>query len=141
MTNSNSKGNRTERELVNWLAANGWAVLRAPASGSATERDLPDVLAGNGDRFIATENKASGGDPIYLTREEVEALQFFAENFGAEARISVKFDVEHGDPAYGDDDRPGFRFLDPDDLHVTSGGNHRVKKSEAQELGVREVDL
>ncbi|MFB6152724.1 MAG: Holliday junction resolvase Hjc [Halodesulfurarchaeum sp.] len=112
---ANRKGERRERELVNRLDEAGFAVMRAPASGSATERDLPDVLAGNGDRFYAIEAKSSGGDPIYLDGAEVEALQFFAANFGAEPRIGVRFDEE------------AWAFFDPDDLHVTDGGNYRVK--------------
>lgn len=140
MTNSNSKGNRRERELVNWLDANGWAVLRAPASGSATERDLPDILAGNGDKFIATETKASNGDPIYLSQEEVEALQYFAKKFGAEPRISAKFDLENDDDAYGED-RPGFWFIHPEALYRTDAGSYRVKKEMLHEWGTREVDL
>lgn len=128
---SNTKGGRSERELVTLLDDAGFAVIRAPASGSATERELPDVLAGNGDVFYAVEAKASGGDPIYLTGEEVDALCFFASNFGAEPRIGVRFNVTHGDPAYGNDDDPGWYFFHPDDLYTTDGGNYRVKKETA----------
>jgi len=116
---SNAKGNRTERELVNLLDEAGFAVMRAPASGSATTRELPDVLAGNGDVFYAIEAKASSGDPIYLTGEEVEALVYFSRNFGAKARVGVRFDRE---PWY---------FFHPGDLYVTDGGNYRVKKETA----------
>ena len=94
MTDSNKKGDRGERELVNYLDEIGWAVLRAPASGSATERELPDVLAGNDGLFYALEAKVSGGDPIYIDAEEIEALRYFASNFGAKARIAAKFDTE-----------------------------------------------
>lgn len=140
MANSNSKGDRRERELVNFLHNDGWAVMRAPASGSSTDRDLPDILFGNGDRFIATETKASNGDPIYIPAGEVEALLYFARNFGAEARISVKFDLKHDDPAHGED-RPGFWFLNPQHCYTTDGGQYRIKKEAAHERGVREVDL
>jgi len=116
---ANRKGDRRERELVNELDAAGFAVMRAPASGSATERDLPDVLAGDGDRFYAIEAKSSAGDPIYLSGEEVEALIYFARNFGAKARIAVRFD------------REDWYFFHPGDLHVTDGGNYRVKKGTA----------
>jgi Holliday junction resolvase len=116
---ANRKGDRRERELVNELDAAGFAVMRAPASGSATERDLPDVLAGDGDRFFAIEAKSSAGDPIYLSGEEVEALIYFARNFGAKARIAVRFD------------REDWYFFHPGDLHVTDGGNYRVKKETA----------
>jgi len=116
---SNRKGDRRERELVNELDEAGFAVMRAPASGSATERDLPDVLAGDGEVFYAIEAKSSSGDPIYLTGEEVEALVYFARNFGAKARIAVRFD------------REDWYFFHPGDLYTTDGGNYRVKKETA----------
>ncbi|WP_435067818.1 Holliday junction resolvase Hjc [Haloplanus sp. C73] len=120
---ANRKGDRRERELVNELDAAGFAVMRAPASGSATERDLPDVLAGDGEQFFAIEAKSSAGDPIYLTGEEVEALIYFSRNFGANARIAVRFD------------REDWYFFHPGDLYVTDGGNYRVKKETALESG------
>jgi len=116
---ANRKGDRRERELVNELDAAGFAVMRAPASGSATERDLPDVLAGDGETFYAIEAKSSAGDPIYLSGEEVESLIYFARNFGANARIAVRFD------------REDWYFFHPGDCHVTDGGNYRVKKETA----------
>ncbi len=116
---SQAKGDRRERELVNLLDEAGFAVMRAPASGSATDRELPDVLAGNGERFYAIEAKSSAGDPIYLTGEEVEALVYFSRNFGAKPRIGVRFD------------REDWYFFHPGDLHVTDGGNYRVKKETA----------
>ena len=116
---ANRKGDRRERELVNELDDSGFAVMRAPASGSATARELPDVLAGNGEDFYAIEAKSSSGDPIYLTGEEVEALVYFARNFGAKPRVGVRFDREE------------WYFFHPGDLHVTDGGNYRVKKETA----------
>lgn len=116
---ANRKGERRERELVNRLDDVGFAVMRAPASGSATERDLPDVLAGNGESFYAIEAKSSNGDPIYLDGSEVEALEFFSQNFGAEPRIGVRFDEED------------WAFFRPDELYVTEGGNYRVKLEKA----------
>ncbi|WP_101295146.1 Holliday junction resolvase Hjc [Halegenticoccus soli] len=116
---SNAKGDRRERELVNRLDEAGFAVMRAPASGSATTRELPDVLAGNGEVFYAIEAKSSAGDPIYLSGEEVEALIYFSRNFGAKARVGVRFD------------REDWYFFHPGDLYVTDGGNYRVKKETA----------
>jgi Holliday junction resolvase len=113
------KGDRRERELVNALDDAGFAVMRAPASGSATERELPDVLAGDGETFYAIEAKSSSGDPIYLSGEEVEALVYFARNFGAAPRIGVRFDREE------------WYFFHPADLYQTDGGNYRVKKETA----------
>ena len=116
---SNAKGDRRERELVNRLDEAGFAVMRAPASGSATDRELPDVLAGEGEQFYAIEAKSSAGDPIYLDGEEVEALVYFARNFGAKPRIGVRFD------------REDWYFFHPDDLYTTDGGNYRVKLERA----------
>jgi len=120
---SNAKGDRRERELVNRLDEAGFAVMRAPASGSATERELPDVLAGDGASFYAIEAKSSSGDPIYLTGEEVEALVYFARNFGAKPKIGVRFD------------REDWYFFHPADVHQTDGGNYRVKVETALEEG------
>lgn len=121
---ANRKGDRRERELVNRLDESGFAVMRAPASGSATDRELPDVLAGDGERFYAIEAKSSSGNPIYLSGEEVEALIYFAQNFGAKARIGVRFD------------REDWYFFHPGDLYTTDGGNYRVKKETALADGV-----
>ncbi|WP_368408853.1 Holliday junction resolvase Hjc [Halorussus limi] len=120
---SNAKGDRRERELVNRLDEAGFAVMRAPASGSATERELPDVLAGDGVAFYAIEAKSSSGDPIYLTGEEVEALVYFSQNFGAKPKIGVRFD------------REDWYFFHPAEIHQTDGGNYRVKKETALEDG------
>lgn len=125
---SNEKGSRAERELVNHLDELGFAVMRAPSSGAATDRELPDVLAGNGASFWAIEAKVSNGDPIYLEGEEITALKFFADNFGATPLVGARFDAKHGDPHYGNDDDTGWRFYHPYNLHETDGGNFRVKK-------------
>ncbi len=119
MANPNAKGDRRERELVTALDEAGFAVMRAPASGSATERELPDVLAGDGETFYAIEAKSSAGDPIYLSGEEIEALVYFARNFGAKPRVGVRFDREE------------WYFFHPGDLYQTDGGNYRVKKETA----------
>ncbi len=126
---ANRKGDRRERELVNRLDEIGFAVMRAPASGGATQRELPDVLAGNGNVFYAIEAKSSAGDPIYLTGEEVEALVYFSQNFGAKPKIGVRFD------------REDWYFFHPADVHQTKGGNYRVKKEKALEDGDSMDDL
>jgi Holliday junction resolvase len=120
---------------VNVLDERGFAVMRAPASGGATERELPDVLAGDGEFFYAIEAKASGKHVVYIEGREIDELTYFADNFGAEPLIGVRFDVVHGDPAYGDDTNPGWYFLRPTEMYQTDGGNYRVKKTTALESG------
>ncbi|AGM11231.1 Holliday junction resolvase [Haloarcula hispanica tailed virus 2] len=86
------KGSGGERETVNRLEDEmGWRALRAPGSGSGTDRDRPDVLAGRDGRVVMFEVKTSSGKPVYVGREEVEALQRYAEDFGAEAYIAVRW--------------------------------------------------
>lgn len=109
---ANAKGDRRERELVNRLDEAGFAVMRAPASGGATQRELPDVLAGNGNVFYAIEAKSSSGDPIYLSGEEIEALVYFSQNFGAKPKIGVRFD------------REDWYFFHPADVHQKIGRAH-----------------
>lgn len=121
--NRSDKGDKRERELVNMLDEDGFAVMRAPASGAATERELPDVLAGNGHTFYSIEAKSSNGNPIYIKAQEVEDLIFFSSNFGAKARIGVRFDYED------------WYFFHPAELHTTPSGNYRVKKEKALEEG------
>jgi Holliday junction resolvase len=91
---ANRKGERRERELANRLDEAGFAVMRAPASGSATDRDLPDILVGNGADFYAIEAKSSSEDPIYLDATEVDALGYFADNYGADPRIGIRVDEQ-----------------------------------------------
>ena len=123
------KGDRRERELVNMLDDDEWAVMRAPASGAATNRELPDVLAGNGYRFYAIEAKSSGNDVIYIDGREIEDLLFFASQFGARARIGARFD------------REDWYFFHPSDLYVTDGGNYRIKKEKAIRDGTSYKEL
>lgn len=119
MVNSNAKGDRKERELVRRLYDDGFATMRAPASGSATGRDLPDIIAGNGDVTYCIEAKSSSGDPIYLDGEEIDSLVYFATNFGAIPVVAARFN--HLDWA----------FFTPDTLYQTQGGNYRVKRERA----------
>jgi len=121
------KGVRRERQLATLLDERDFAVMRAPASGSATDRDLPDVLAGNGTAFYAIEAKASGGDPIYLGDDEIEALGRFATAFGAQPLIGARFD-------YCD-----WSFFSPTEI-ITENGAYRVKQDRL-ELGLRIEDL
>ena len=126
---ANRKGSRRERELTNLLDDREFAVMRAPSSGAGTKRALPDVLAGNGETFVAIEAKSSSGDPIYIDGEEIDALRFFARNFGATALVGVRFD------------REDWYFFAPDDVYTTSEGNYRVKKETALDDGLTLAEL
>jgi Holliday junction resolvase len=117
------KGSSRERELVDMFWEADFGVVRAPASGSATDRALPDLVAGNDERYVAVEAKASASDTVYIDGDEVTQLIEFADRFGARARVGVRFD------------REDWYFFHPGDLHVTDGGNYRVKKDKALREG------
>jgi Holliday junction resolvase len=85
-----SKGIGGERELVHKFWAAGWSSVRVAGSGSS-RYPSPDILAANVLRKLAIEAKMINGENKYFTEEGVRQLRGFAENFGAEAWIAVKF--------------------------------------------------
>lgn len=94
MTNY-QKGSRGETELIGILEDEyDFVAMRAPASGGGTKREVPDVIAGNGDNFYVMEVKRWDRDIDYeyLSKEEVHSLEHFADMFGAEYFIAVRFD-------------------------------------------------
>lgn len=126
---SQSKGDSRERELVNMLHEAGFGATRVPKSGGGTKRPLPDILAGDGQQSYAIEAKSREGDLVYITGDQTEELVQFARRFGARARIGVRFDYEE------------WYFFHPGDLHVTDGGNYRIKKQTALSYGMTFRDL
>ena len=94
--NTKAKGTKGERELVKVFNENGWVCIRAAGSGSS-RYPSPDVLAGNAMRRVAIECKVTKDDKKYLLSEEIEQLRTFANKFGAEGWIGVRFP---GEPWY-----------------------------------------
>ena len=88
---SKRKGSRTERELFHILWEAGFATVRAAGSGSTT-RPAPDLLSSNGKESFAIECKAVKGKKKYFSKEEIEQLNCFANNFNAQALIAIRFD-------------------------------------------------
>jgi len=103
LLNAKGKGSTAERDLVHKFWEAGWAAHRIAGSGSSRDPS-PDILAGNGHRRIAIECKAVGGLNKHLTKKEVDELVEFAQKFGAEPWIAIKFD------------RMDWHFLAVDDL-------------------------
>jgi Holliday junction resolvase len=89
--NKKAKGSNSERDLIHKFNNNGWVAIRSAGSGSS-QFPSPDILAGNNLRRVAIECKATADTKKYLTKKEVDELVFFANKFGAEAWIGVKFD-------------------------------------------------
>lgn len=127
---------RWERELVNSLHELGWGTMRCPSSGSATDRDLPDVIVGkrvrDGAEFHgnpvsepwAVELKATASTTAYATGEEIDALDAFAERFGAESYVGARF--KHGG-------RTPYYLVPIDACRMTDGGNYGVPRDDAEE--------
>ena len=91
MVNHNkAKGSNVERELIAMFWDAGWGAVRVAGSGGSKFPN-PDVLASNKTRRVAVECKFVSGDKKYFSNGDVEQLEFFAEKFGAEAWIGVKF--------------------------------------------------
>ena len=88
-----TKGTNAERELIHMFWKKGWAAVRVAGSGSS-HYPSPDVLVGNNLRRLAIECKAVGGTSKYLSLEQVGDLNVFAERFGAEAWIGLRFNRE-----------------------------------------------
>lgn len=106
LINKKAKGSNSERDLIHKFNDNGWVAIRSAGSGSM-KYPSPDILAGNNLRRLAIECKTTADIKKYLTRKEVDELIFFAQKFGAEAWIAVRFD------------RMEWYFLNIEDLEQT----------------------
>ncbi|PIY60546.1 hypothetical protein COY95_01235, partial [Candidatus Woesearchaeota archaeon CG_4_10_14_0_8_um_filter_47_5] len=100
-----TKGTNAERELVHMFWEVGWAAIRVAGSGSSPHPS-PDVLAGNAVRRVAIECKSIKDKQVYLGKDEVQQLQYFAGLFGAEPWVGVRFG------------KGKWFFLTPEDLHM-----------------------
>ena len=85
-----SKGINAERELVHMFWGKEWACLRIAGSGS-NRYPSPDVLVSNKLRRLAIECKTTKDQKKYFDKNEILALKKFADVFGAEPWIAVKF--------------------------------------------------
>ena len=85
-----SKGINAERELVHMFWAKDWACLRIAGSGSS-RYPSPDLLVGNKLRRLAIECKVTKEKSKYFAKESILALRTFADVFGAEPWVAVKF--------------------------------------------------
>ena len=89
-----SKGINAERDLIHkFWGTEGWSAVRIAGSG-CSRYPSADVLASNKLRKLAIECKTSKETSKYLTKDEVEQLKLFAEIFGAEPWIALKFNKE-----------------------------------------------
>lgn len=89
-----SKGINAERDLVHkFWATTDWSAVRIAGSGSM-KYPSADILASNKLRRLAIECKTSREKSKYLSEDDITQIKTFAELFGAEPWIAVKFDKE-----------------------------------------------
>ncbi len=113
--NRKAKGTRAERDLIHKFNANGWVAIRTAGSGSS-QFPAPDIMAGNAIRKVAIECKTSKSTNKYIPVEDIKQIQFFANKFGSESWVALKFD---GKPWY---------FMMIEDLRLT-GKNYAANLS------------
>ena len=116
-----SRGSNAERDLIHKFWANNWAAMRSAGSGS-TKHPSPDIVAGNNLRRLAIECKLTTKDSQYFMDKEIYELKEFADNFGAEPWVAVKFF------------RKEWVFLTLEDLE-SSGKHFVVSKKLAERRG------
>ncbi len=122
-----NKGSRTERELVHMFFNNNWSAIRVAGSGS-TSLPACDLLAGSQGRVLAIECKSTKKDHKYVTKEQMLELKNFAQKFGAEAWIAIRFNIL------------GWFFLKPDQLREIKN-SYAVSKEHAIKQGLKFNDL
>jgi Holliday junction resolvase len=88
--NKKGKGTLAENELIHNFWENGWVCVRVAGSGSG-RYPSPDILASNGFKKFVMEVKTINATKKYFTGQEIRDLDFFAQKFGAQAWVGIKF--------------------------------------------------
>ena len=122
------KGTRAERELLHLFWENNWVCSRIAGSGS-TSFPSPDLIAGNPLRTLAIECKSIKGTYKQLNKEKIDELLSFANKFGSEAWLAIRFD------------NIGWYFLDINKLPLNKNGNYSITLDLAKERGVKIEEL
>jgi len=102
-----ARGSNAERDLIHKFWEQGWAAMRAAGSGSS-QFPSPDILASNNIRKVALEVKLTIEKKKYFSKQEIKELLYFADKFGAEPWVGVKFP------------RKEWLFMHPEDLEETN---------------------
>jgi len=122
------RGAQEERELAKMLMEDGFATMRAPASGSKATYPLPDLVAGNSstDLHYAFQVKTTKRRRIYIPKESIDQLVEFSQRFGCQPIVALKFKRTR---------RP-WVFLRPNQLKNTPSLNYKITFIEALEKGM-----
>jgi len=117
------RGCDAERELLHLLSQEGFAVARVAGSGMIEETNC-DLFAGNSKKKYAIEVKLSSKEKKYLSKEQIAGLVDFAEKFGLQPLVAIKFL------------RNGWHFLKPEHLE-DSGKSISISLERAKEIGMQ----
>lgn len=101
----------------------GFIAVRAAGSGS-TPLPNPDLIVGGKGKYFAIECKAVKAPYKYFEQAEIDQLLAFANCFGADAWLGLRFDRE---PWY---------FLKVHDLEQTKKGYWAVSLEHARNKGI-----
>ncbi|MBI4447966.1 hypothetical protein HY643_03220 [Candidatus Woesearchaeota archaeon] len=125
-----AKGSRAERELFHMFWEAKWHTVRSAGSGS-TPLPNPDLIVGNAaeKRILAIECKSLKAGKKYFSTAEINQLKYFAEGFGAEPWIAIRFDTI------------GWFFLKTQELPKTKGESFAVSLGFAQKNGIKFEEL
>ena len=118
-----SKGSNAERELFQMFVDNSYRAIRAAGSGTMDNASC-DLLAGKKDKKYCIEVKSSKSPMKYITKAQIEEFMIFADIFGLEPIIALRFN------------RKGWYFINPSQLR-DSGKNWAISVSDVENIGKR----
>ena len=90
VTNKKAKGTAAENELIHMFWESSWVAVRVAGSGS-TKYPAPDILASCNLKKLVMEIKVVNSTKKYFTGQEIRDLEFFAQQFGAQSWVGIKF--------------------------------------------------
>lgn len=126
--NKKAKGTNAENELIHKFWDNEWVCVRVAGSGS-TQYPAPDILASNGHKRIVMEVKTVNAIVKYFTRQEILDLEYFANKFGAEAWVGIKFIQNQ------------WFFLPTSELEQTKSENYKISLITMKRQGFKFEEL
>jgi len=90
MMGAKSRGINAERQLIHLFWKRGFAAIRIAGSGSS-QYPSADIIVGNKEKKFALECKITTKDKKYFSKDEILQFLIFAERFGADPYIAIRF--------------------------------------------------